>query len=668
MKEKAIRQRMQDLVHQLAQHNLLYYQHAKPVITDNEYDKLFRELQDLEQQYPTWRDPNSPTQRVGAKVEGDLPTITHLQPMLSLDNTYDAEELMAWYSRVLKALQENKVELSAELKIDGVSASLYYEKGRLIYAATRGDGEVGEDITHHMRTIPTIPLQLKGENIPDILEIRGEVYIDKADFKSLNDRRENDGEALFVNARNAASGSLKLLDSAQSALRGLKFFVHSFGRMVPESLGITQKDFLAQSQGWGFAVNSLSCLCEDVHEVIKVTDNMIQKRDSLPYDVDGVVVKVNRFDWQQKLGFTQRSPRWAVAYKFPADQATSEVVDIIVQVGRTGVLTPVAILTPVFCGGVTISRATLHNFEEIERLNLNKGDRVLLQRAGDVIPKIVQVVEKKQMGFFDVPSTCPHCQGRVVRDDVAVAYRCVNPECPKQLERLLVHFASRGAMNIDGLGEAVINQLLNKGLIKRISDLYLLKEADLLGLELFGKKKADNLLQAIEQSKNRPLSKVLTGLGIMHVGVKAAEDLASHFLTMQKLMKATTDDIALVRDLGPVTAKSVAMYFSNPKVREMIATLESCGLTMKEEVLQKGKALQGQTFVLTGELEGWTREEATTFIEKHGGLVTGQVSRKTHFLLLGVNPGSKYQKAVQLGIKIITLNQLKEMCHDEKLV
>ncbi|MBI3602262.1 MAG: NAD-dependent DNA ligase LigA [Candidatus Omnitrophica bacterium] len=651
------------LAQQIEEHNHRYYGLNQPSISDAEYDRLLKKLMALEEQFPQHQQSTSPSQRVGAKVEGHLPTVHHQLKMLSLDNTYSIDEVKTWYKRLVKGLSGHQPPLSVEPKMDGVSCALTYAQGELILGATRGDGSVGEDVTHNVRTIRTIPLKLKGRG-PSLLEVRGEVYMDKQDFAELNRQRKDSGEELFVNPRNATSGSLKLLDGRLAAKRHLKFLVHSLGTLEGQKPPESQWEFLRQCQQYGFAVNPHSRLCKNLDEVIDFCHDMEQKRQELAYDVDGVVIKVNDLKNQARLGTTLKSPRWAVAFKFPAYQATTLVRAITVQVGRTGVITPVAELEPVFCGGVTISRATLHNFDEIKRLGVNSGDRVLIERAGDVIPKIVKVTQKLSKGVFAIPKVCPSCSAKVVKEDLEqVAYRCVNPSCPKQLERGLLHFSSRGAMDIEGLGEAVIVQLLQKGHFKNFAYIYRLKKEDLLKLELFADKKAENLLQAILQSKKQSLSRLIYGLGIVNIGEKAASVLARHFGTIQALIKAKQEELTAIHEIGPVMASSIVDFFGQPPVRALINEFKDLGLNMKESRSPRGNKLAGKKFVFTGELEGLSRQAAGRMVEAQGGEVTSSLSAATDYVVAGASPGSKYAKALQLGVVVLNQKKFEEMIH-----
>lgn len=670
MNKNQAKQEIIKLSQELEEHNYRYYVLDNPIVSDKEYDDLFKRLSVLEEQFPDLKDSNSPTQRVGTKVAGAAQTVKHRVKMLSLDNTYSVEELADWEKRVRKGLPGEKIEYTVELKIDGISAALTYQRGQFVLGATRGDGVMGEDVTHGLRTIRTIPLHLhkKDKNqIPDLLEVRGEVYLSLADFRMINDERKKNNEELFANPRNAASGSVKLLDSRITAKRNLNCFIHSFGVMEGGGVFKSQWEFLEAAKDLGFSVNPHTRFCQSFDEVVSYCREFQEKRPSLPYEVDGVVVKVNSMAQQRQLGETLKSPRWAVAYKFPAHQATTIVKDIVVQVGRTGVLTPVADLEPVECAGVIISRATLHNFDEIKRLGIKAGDRVLLERAGDVIPKIVKVVahSSKTGKVFTVPQKCPACGGPVVKErEEEVAYRCENPSCPKQLERRLVHFASREAMDIEGLGEAVVTQLLSSGRVKDLADIYFLKKEDLLTLDLFADKKADNLLAAIKNSKAQPLSRLLFGFGIVNVGIKASGILAARYEELDQLLKAKEEDLKEINGIGEVIAHSIIKTLHQTATQKLIEKLRSAGLNFKEpRAALTSHKLKNKKFVFTGELDTMSRPEAGEEVVRLGGEVVSSVSKKTDYVVVGSNPGSKYQKAIELGVTILNEKQFREMIH-----
>lgn len=661
-KETAL-QRIAQLREEIARHDHHYYVMDTPVVSDQEYDALMKELSGLEADFPETVTHDSPTQRVGAKVLSGARTFKHAVKMLSLDNTYSQDELREWFARVYKILGRQDIEFVVELKIDGVSAALVYEKGLLAVGATRGDGATGEDVTHNIRTMRSVPLKLRAA-APETVEVRGEVYMDKPDFERFNARRREAEEEVFVNPRNAASGSLKLLDPVESAGRHLKFFVHSFGRIAGGRKLQTQSDFFELARIWGFSVNPYTRVCRDEEDVLKTCAEFEAMRTTLPYDVDGVVVKVNRFDDQAMLGETMKSPRWAVAFKFAAYQATTVVLDIIVQVGRTGVLTPVAELEPVFCGGVTIARATLHNFDEIERLNVHKGDRILIERAGDVIPKVVKVVEHGSscVAVQKLPTDCPACREEfIVEDEGGVAHRCINPSCPRQLERRLIHFASRDAMDIEGMGESLVHQLLKKDVVHCVADIYTLKREALLGLEFFGDKKADNLLAAIAATKGRTLSRLIFGLGIPNIGAKASQLLSRHFGNMDAFARASEEELKTIPEMGDVSAAAVVHYFSKDVTRVLIERLKASGLNMIEpETAVQGK-FAGMTFVFTGELVRYTRSEAGVRVKALGAEVGAAVTKTTDYVVAGDSAGSKLEKARKAGVKIINEQEFEEL-------
>lgn len=653
-------------------HDYRYYVLNQPEISDKEYDELLKRLTELEKAYPELVTPDSPTQRVSGEVLEGFNTVMHRVKMLSLENTYSIDELKEWDERVHKGLGKGqKVEYVAELKIDGVSISLTYTNGVLTQGATRGDGERGEDITQNLRTIPTIPLRLievPRYPFPDILEVRGEVYMSKADFEVLNRERQKKGEPMFANPRNSAAGSLKLLDPSIVAKRKLRCFIHSFGLLEGGKTFQTQWEFLEVAGKWGLRTNPKSRLCSNLDEVIKHYHHWEKKRESLDYEVDGMVIKVNSFAQQRSLGATLKSPRWACAYKFPAKQATTKLKNIKVQVGRTGVITPVAELEPVECGGVIIKHATLHNFDEIERLGVRIGDRVIVERAGEVIPKIVKVVESVRTGkekVFKIPKNCPVCNSQIAKEkEEEVAYRCINPTCAAQLERGLIHFASRTAMDIEGMGESVVIQLVRRRLVKDFADIYFLKKDDFLTLELFADKKADNLLSSIERSKKRPLSRLLYALGIRHVGEKAAYVLANRFGSLDKLIKVKENELSQIYEIGEVMAKSIVDFFQQDSIKRLVQKLKKAGVNMvepKRRPFSRSGAFVDKTVVFTGELSEFTRSEAERLVRDMGGSTPSSVSKKTDYVVVGENPGSKYDKAKKLGVKIIDEVEFKRL-------
>jgi DNA ligase (NAD+) len=614
----------------------------------------------LENKFPQYCTQDSPSQRLSSGISEGFKTVKHSQGMFSLDNTYSIDELRAWDQRVHKGLGDNTVyEYVAELKFDGISINLVYVNAKLTIGATRGDGQSGEDVTANIKTIRSIPLELFVKHPPEFIEIRGEAYIDKKDFLKINQERLKAEDDLFANARNATSGSIKLLDSRLVAKRRLNFFAHSMGAYRGQKI-ISQWEFFAKLDDWGLRVNKNSVLCSNIEEVINYCNHWQEKRDELSYEIDGIVIKVNSFSQQERLGFTAKSPRWAVAYKFAARQVTTKVLGINVNVGRTGVITPVAQLEPVECSGVVISNATLHNFDEIQRLGLRIGDRVLIERAGDVIPKVVKVVEQIGKSPYNKPNLCPACGEKIIKEKAEdVAYRCINSDCPAQLERALMHFSSRDALDIEGLGEAVIVQLVRTGLLKSLADIYKLKFTDLLKLELFKEKKA---ITAIEKSRVLPLARLIFALGIRHVGQKAAFTLAQEFVSMDKLMGAKLQDLDQIPEIGQVMANSVIDYFNLGRTKKLIQELKNFNLNMLQDVVKiKANQLTGKTVVFTGQLEGFSRLQAEDLVRRSGGQATSSVSSKTDFLITGENSGSKFTKAKKLGVKIISEAQFKEM-------
>lgn len=665
MERNKAKKEIEKLSNEIEEHNQRYYVLDQPSISDKEYDDLLKKLVKLEGQFPEFKSAHSPSQRVGTKLPSTTQTVVHQSKMYSLDNTYSIDELRAWHERVVKAIGKQRLEYVVELKIDGVSAALTYRDGEFVLGATRGDGTTGENVTHSLKTIRSIPLRLRGD-FPKVLDVRAEIYMNRKDFDELNRQRKKDKEVLFANPRNATSGSIKLLDSRITAKRKLNCYVHSFGSLKGNLKFETHWEFLNKIKKWGLSVNTEGRLCSSIDEVINYCHKYQKKREQIFYEVDGVVIKVNNLNQQRRLGATLKSPRWAVAYKFPAYQATTKVKDITVQVGRTGILTPVAELEPVECAGVTISRSTLHNFDEINRLGVQKGDRVLIERAGDVIPKVIKVVEqtkKKKKNVFEVPKKCPECQSTILKEKTdEVAYRCPNISCPKQIERGLIHFASRGAMDIEGLGQSVIAQLLDQGFVNDLADIYFLKKENLLSLELFADKKADNLLKAINESKKKSLSSFLYGLGIANVGEKSAYLLAQMFLSIDKLKNLSNEDLERVHEIGSVIAKSVVDYFKRSSTRNLLKKFKKAGLNPKEKVntLIFNK-FKGKKFVFTGELTNLNRRKAGDLVKQFGGEVTSSVSKKTDFIIVGETPGSKYEKAVSLGLKIINEEQFQEM-------
>lgn len=670
---RAIEERIRKLRDEIEFHNYRYYVLDDPVISDAEYDALMRELVELEAEHPELVTPDSPTQRVGAAPAEAFAPVVHRSPMMSLANVYSVEELRAFDTRVRKALGGEPVEYVAELKIDGLAVSLAYEDGKFVRGATRGDGTTGEDVTHNLKTIRSIPMRLRLDR-PVSIDVRGEVYMIRREFRKLNEERRAAGEPLFANPRNAAAGSLRQLDPKVTAARPLDIFVYGIGYMsgagsaVPE----THLEALGLLKEAGFRTNPNTRLCRTIDEVVDYCAHWGERRDTLDYEIDGVVVKVNSLAQQERLGATARSPRWAVAYKFPARQATTKVRDIIVQVGRTGTLTPVAVLDPVELAGSTVSRATLHNEDIIRAKDIRIGDTVVVEKGGDVIPEVVKVVTERRTGAereFRMPAKCPECGADVVRLEGEAASRCVGGmACPAQVREGILHFASRDAMDIEGMGPSLVAQLLDAGLVKTVADIYDLKLDDIARLERMGKKSAENLLRAIERSKSHPLHRLLFALGIRHVGERSARDLAEHFGTMDRLAAATYDELTDVPDVGPKVAESVLAFFREPRNREILRRLADAGVNMKETEKAAPSAespLAGKTVVLTGTLERFTRKEAEEAVLARGGKVSSSVSRKTDYVVVGKDPGSKYDKARELGVTILDEHEFERLLGEE---
>ena len=654
------RARAERLRREILGHEKKYYVDNDPQISDPEFDKLVRELKDLEARFPDLVTPESPTQRVGEKPSEGFATVTHRTPMLSIDNVYNEEELREFEDRVRKLLPGQTVEYMAELKIDGLGISVIYRGGKFAQAVTRGDGVRGDDVTGNVKTLKSLPLVIEARQE---VEARGEVYLPFESFRAINRDREEKGEALFANPRNAAAGSLRLLDPREVASRNLSVFLYYLfidGREEPTQWGALQK-----LKRLGFKTNPHSRLCRTIDEILAYFKEWTEKRDRLDYDADGIVIKVNAATQRETLGFTAKSPRWAVSFKFPARQATTRVKDIVIQVGRTGALTPVAVLEPVKLSGTTISRSTLHNEEELRRKDVRVGDHVLIERSGDVIPQVVSVMKDRRTGRekpFDWPSKCPVCKSAVFKPEGEVISRCVNPSCPAKVRESILHFAGRRAMDIDGLGEALVDQLLGAKLVRSIPDLYGLNRDSLVELERMGPKSSDNLLDEIGNSKARDLDRVIFALGIRHVGERMAQVLAARFKSLDALAGAGEEELIKVEDVGPKVAESIRFFFAQPENREFIRRLKDAGLSMRTR--EQGAArrpLEGQTFVITGTLSGFTREEAQERLENLGAKVASSVSKNTTSLIAGESPGSKLDKAKELGVKIVGEKELRKL-------
>ena len=650
-KEEAAK-RIEELRQQIRYHEKKYYVDNEPQISDYEFDCLVKELEQLESLYPDLITPDSPTQRVGEQPVEGFPSVVHSIPMLSLDNCYNQEEFLEFVQRIEKLLPGEKIEFVTELKIDGLGIAIIYRGGHFAQAITRGDGFRGDDVSANVKTIRSLPLSIP---LQAEVEVRGEIYLPFSSFEKINQEREAKGESLFANPRNAAAGTIRLLDPREVAQRNLDVFLYYI--FVNGQSQESQWQNLQLLKELGFKINPHVRLCGSVKEVIDYYEYWKDRRDDLDYDVDGIVVKVNSTRQQQALGSTAKFPRWAIAYKFPARQATTKIIDIKVQVGRTGALTPVAILEPVQLSGTTISRSTLHNEEEIRRKDIRIGDYVLIERSGDVIPKVVSVMKERRTGQekpFSFPTRCPICGSPVFKPEGEVISRCINPSCPARLRESLLHYASRRAMNIEGLGEALVDQLLAQKLVQSIPDLYHLKKEDLVKLERMGPKSAQNLLDQIEASKHQDLARLLYALGIRYVGERTAQTLAEHFQSLEALSKASLEELLALPDIGPKVAESIVFFFQQKENQELIRRLKEAGVRGEAKVTTEPTAqpFVGLTFVLTGELEHYTRDEAREIIERLGGRVTSSVSRKTSVVIMGRNPGSKLQKAKDYNITI----------------
>jgi DNA ligase (NAD+) len=672
--EREARKRMEELRRALHYHNYLYYVLDSPEISDAQYDAMLRELEELERAYPQWIEPDSPTQRVGAPPLEKFATVEHAQPMLSLANAFNDQEAREFDERVRRFLRSiEPIEYVVELKMDGVAVEVVYLDGVLRTGATRGDGIRGEDVTLNIRTIKSIPLRLMGREsgappVPERLDVRGEVYMSVEDFRELNERRRLDGEPPFANPRNAAAGSLRQLDSSITAQRPLDMFAYGVGEVRGISFE-THWDVLQSLRAWGIKVNPLARVCRGIDEAIARYHELLEMRHSLSYEADGAVFKVNSMALQRALGEISRSPRWAIAFKFPSTKETTVVRDIQVQVGRTGVLTPVAVLEPVRVGGVQVSRATLHNQDEVERKDVRVGDTVLVQRAGDVIPEIVQVVlERRPPGTrpFHMPQNCPVCGSMVERLEGEAAHRCMGISCPAKLKESILHFASKRAMDIDGLGDKLVDQLVEKGLVRDLDDLYVLTHQQLASLERMAEKSASNLQKAIHRSKEIPLERFYYALGIRHVGEHLARVLARHFPEPRLLMKATQEELTAIRDVGPKVAQSIVSFFREPQNQKVVERLLALGVKPSAPQASMPSPLQGKTVVFTGALSSMTRQEAQALVERLGGKAASSVSSRTNLVVAGPGAGSKLRDARELGVEVITEEEFLAMVREAR--
>ncbi|HLU21503.1 MAG TPA: NAD-dependent DNA ligase LigA [Bacillaceae bacterium] len=668
MDEKSLEKRVQQLHELLNKYNYEYYVLDNPSVPDAEYDKLLNELIEIEKQHPEWVTPTSPTQRIGAEPLPTFQKVRHQTQMMSLANAFSEEDLRDFDRRIQQAIGDN-YSYMCELKIDGLAVSLRYVDGIFSQGSTRGDGTVGEDITANLRTIRSIPLKLKE---PYTLEVRGEAFMPKKSFEALNKERAENGEVLFANPRNAAAGSLRQLDPRIAASRNLDVFLYGIGDVGTTGV-TTHSSGLELLETLGLKVNKERRFCKSIEDVLKYIEEWTEKRSQLDYDIDGIVIKVDSYAQQEELGSTAKSPRWAIAYKFPAEEVATKLIDIELSVGRTGVVTPTAILEPVQVAGTTVQRASLHNEDLIREKDIMLGDFVIVKKAGDIIPEVVNVLVERRTGdevAFQMPTHCPECESELVRIEGEVALRCINPTCPAQIREGLIHFVSRTAMNIEGLGEKVISQLFAAELIRDPADLYFLTKEQLLNLERMGEKSVSNLLESIAASKQNSLEKLLFGLGIRHVGAKAAKTLAEHFETIDKLKAATKEELVAIEEIGDKMADAIVTFFESEDLQALIDKLKTAGVNMeylgpkRNQIENVDSFFNGKTIVLTGKLEQLTRNEAKEKIELLGGKVSGSVSKKTDLVIAGEDAGSKLTKAEQLGIEIWNENRLVEELAD----
>ncbi len=667
---KDVRQKIDGLRDKIRYHEHRYYVLDDPQISDAEFDRLMNQLKALEAEHPELVTRDSPTQRVGGKPRDGFVKVPHSTPMLSLDNAYSEDELREWERRLHELSGESSVNYVCELKLDGMSLALRFEAGNLALGITRGDGTVGEDVTLNVRTVRSVPLTIPAKTLakaalPADFEVRGELLMPLSAFQRMNDEREQQGLPKFANPRNATAGTVRVLEPNITAQRRLDFFSYALfrnGRTIFER----HSEMLKALETAGFKVNPNHRLVHNLDQVWDFINEWEAKRDSLPYEIDGIVIKVDRIALQEELGYTGKAPRWAIAYKFAARSGITQIEDIVVQVGRTGKLTPVASLKPVPIGGTTVSRATLHNMDEIDRLGVRIGDWVSVERGGDVIPKVVKVLEDRSRGHreFHMPARCPVCGGHVVRAEGEADHRCVNANCPAKLRESIRHFASRGVMNIEGMGDALVNQLVEHGLVKDVADIYQLRETSLHTLERMGKKSAQNILDEIESSKKLPLERVIYGLGIRFVGERTAQFLAEAFGSMDALMNANEEELQQVNEVGPRVSASIREFFAEPKNVALVARLRDAGLTFKGHKKRRATTLAGKTFVLTGTLERHSRDEAKKLIEDAGGRVSGSVSKRTDYVVAGTEAGSKLDKARQLGVAVIGEKDMEELVND----
>ena len=662
---KQVQEEISKLVSLLNKYSYDYYVEDNPQISDTEYDTLYKQLEKLEENHPEYILENSPTQRVGDRILDEFEKIIHKVPMLSLSNTFSTEDLRDFDARISKLVPDHSVEYICELKIDGLAISIKYEDGRLVSAATRGDGSVGEDVTENIKTIFSIPKVLKDNRT---FEVRGEVYLPRKSFELLNSERENNNEVLFANPRNAAAGSLRQLDSKITAKRRLSAFIYS---IVGDDSIVSQENALNTAKEYNLPVNPNFKLCKSIDEVIDYINYWTEHKKNLPYDIDGIVIKVNSYSTQEEVGYTQKSPRWATAYKFPEEELATKLLDVELSVGRTGIITPVAILDPIVISGSTVSKASLHNKDIIEELDIHIDDMVVVKKAGEIIPKVVRVVRElrtESSTKYVMPNTCPSCGQQTYTKENDPFTRCKNPDCPDQNIRRIIHFASRDALNIEGLGDKVVATLYEKGIIAHTIDLFSLEREKLISLDRMGEKSADNLLNAIENSKKSSLDKVIFALGILNVGKKAGKILAEKYLNLSNLMNATLDELVNLDDVGQITAESILDYLSDENNIKFINDLIKVGMNPQYEIqeVNTDNIFAGKTVVLTGKLVELTRNEAKEYLEKYGAKVTGSVTSKTDLVIAGEKAGSKLAKAEQLGIKVINEEEFANMVREVK--
>jgi DNA ligase (NAD+) len=654
------------LCEEIRRHDYLYYVAARPEISDREYDRLIERLKQLEAAHPELVAPDSPTRRIGDQPVKELPSVTHRVPMLSIENTYSLDDLKKYQERVEKLLPGEPIDWVVELKVDGVAASLIYEAGLLTHGVTRGDGRVGDDITHNVRTIKDVPLRLLGKSVPPLLEVRGEIYMTNSDLVKLNEEQQKKGEPPFANTRNVTAGSVRQLDPRICAERRLRFFVHSTG-MTEGLKAKTHIEFLDEIRGYGLQPTPMAECFSSFDAAAAHCEEVIEKLHELDFEIDGLVLKVNRFDQRERLGATSKCPRWVIAYKFEKYEAATKLNGIRVQVGKTGTITPVADLEPVELAGTTVSRASLHNADEIERKDVRVGDTVVVEKAGKIIPHVVRVekhLRKGSLRKFAFPTRCPECDAQLAKDEGGVYIRCPNLDCPAQVKERIRYFAGRNAMDIEGLGDKLVEQLVGAGIVKNYGDLYRLEERQdrLLNLERMGRKSADNLLDGIEASKSRGLARLLNALSIRHVGARVAQVLAGHFQSMENLLAASAEQLSAVNEVGPIIAQSVYDFLHGKFGRETIADLESLGVKMKSDAAPRGPhPLEGKTLVVTGTLKNYTREQIEELITKNGGHPASSVSKNTDYVVAGEKAGSKLDKARKLGVPVITEEEFKKL-------